>query len=296
MHISDFLKYTEFSKGYAKHTVKSYASDLEQFKLFCFQNNFAESEQEVIVDFKVIRAWIADLSDAGVSNKSINRKISALKSYYKYLERNKLIAVNPTKKIRRLKETKRLPNFVQDNKLDELLDSEIFSDDFVGVRDLCIIELLYGTGIRRSELINLKLQDVNSEKKEIKVLGKRNKERIIPFSEHLNRILLQYKQIRETLDTNTDNLFITEKGHPMYPNLVYRIVKKYLAFITNAEKRSPHILRHSYATHLLNKGADINAVKELLGHGSLAATQVYTHNTFEKINRIYKQAHPRAIK
>jgi integrase/recombinase XerC len=296
MHKTKFLTYLQNLKKYSSHTIKSYALDLNQFYEFCFQNEFLENENDIVTDPRIIRKWINNLSSKAISPVSINRKISCLKSYYNYLFREGLIEKSPIQKIIRPKVKKKLPEFLREENIEQLLDSDIFKNNFVELRDKLVIELLYSTGIRRAELIGLNIREVDLNAKTIKVTGKRNKQRIIPYPETLNILLKNYLIKRSEIVTETNLLVITESGNAAYPNLIYRIVKKYITLISLIKKRSPHILRHSYATHLLNNGADINAVKELLGHASLSATQVYTHNTFEKLNRIYKQAHPRAKK
>ncbi|MCF6184918.1 MAG: tyrosine-type recombinase/integrase [Bacteroidales bacterium] len=296
MHKKSFLKYIEYQKKYSSLTVNSYAIDLNSFYSFCLNNKFIDSEDEIIKDYKIIRKWVAYLSTQNLSSKSINRKLSTLRSFYNFLQRENKIDSNPLLKITRLKTEKTLPEFISEEKMDLLLGSTVFSDDFEGVRDYLIIEMLYGTGMRRAELINLYLKDIDLKKKYLKVTGKRNKQRIIPFPDELSELTEQYLLLRQEIQTDSDFLFITKSGKKIYPNLVYRTVVKYISLISTQKKKSPHTLRHTYATHLLNNGADINAVKELLGHASLSATQIYTHNTFEKLNRIYKQAHPRAKK
>ncbi len=296
MHKKSFLKYIEYQKKYSSHTVISYANDLNEFSLFCFENKFIASEEDIVTDYKIIRKWIAQLSSEGHSPVSINRKLSTLRSYYNFLQRENLIDTNPVLKISRLKTEKKLPEFVSEERLNLLLDGNVFSDDFEGMRDALIMELLYDTGMRRSESINLKISDIDFGKNVLKVTGKRNKQRIIPFPNSLSAVLKKYLDFRDEINSDNDFLLITDSGKQIYPNLVYRTVKKYIALVSTQKKKSPHTLRHSYATHLLNNGADINSVKELLGHANLAATQIYTHNTFEKLNRIYKQAHPRAKK
>ncbi len=296
MHKEKFLKYIEFRKKYSLHTIKSYAQDLTQFNNFCIENNQISTKNKIVTDFKIIRRWIAYLSENEIGSRSINRKLSTLRSYYNYLIREGEIKTNPISKIIRPKTEKNLPEFINQEKLNILLDSELFEDSFDGIRNKLIIELLYGTGIRRSELIGIKLQDIDLEKKIIKVLGKGNKQRIIPFPIVIIPIINKYLNFRKEISTEVNNLLITKAGKKIYPNLVYRVVTKNISYVSSIKKKSPHTLRHSYATHLLNNGADINAVKELLGHANLSATQIYTHNTFEKLNKIYKQAHPRAKK
>ncbi len=296
MHKKRFLKYIEYQKKYSSHTVNSYATDLNNFYGFCIDNEFITSEDEIISDYKIIRKWIVFLSSQKLSAKSINRKLSTLRSFYNFLLRENLIDSNPILKITRLKTEKKLPEFISDKKMELLLDSPVFSDDFEGVRNHLIIEMLYGTGMRRAELINLSVKNIDLNKQNVKVTGKRNKQRIIPFPVNLSELINKYLMLRKEINTENDFLFLTKTGKKIYPNLVYRTVNKFISFISTQKKKSPHTLRHTYATSLLNNGADINAVKELLGHANLSATQIYTHNTFEKLNRIYKQAHPRAKK
>jgi integrase/recombinase XerC len=296
MHKSEFLTYLQNIKKYSSHTINSYAHDLNQFYSFCLENKYLMEENEVISDGRVIRRWINNLSGDGKSAVSINRKISCLNSYYNYLIHEGFIDKSPLVKIIRPRVSKKLPEFIREDNIKKLLDSDIFQDDFTGIRDKLIIDLLYSTGIRRAELIGIKSGDIDIKAKTIKVTGKRNKQRIIPFPSTLKDLAEKYLILRDRIEKREDFLIITKSGKGVYPNLIYRVVRKYISMISTGRKRSPHVLRHSYATHLLNNGADINAVKELLGHANLSATQVYTHNTFEKLNRIYKQAHPRAKK
>jgi len=286
--IFDFDKYLLSVKRYSKNTVTAYIKDIEQFY------SFAQiSMEEVITDTGIIRGWIVNMLEQELSKRTVNRKISTLKTFYKYLMRENKIDKNPLDKISLTKTSKQLPEFIPENDFDNF--DSLFSNDFSGLRDKLIIEMLYLTGIRRTELVNLQNSDVDLSKRQIKVLGKRKKERIIPITDYLSSQILKYNKLKEDLDDFDKTAFIlTDKGRPVYDNFVYRTVKAYLSKITTIGKKSPHTLRHSFATHLLNNGADLNAIKELLGHANLSATQVYTHNTFEKLNEIYKQAHPRA--
>jgi len=288
-----FLRYLEFEKRLSKHTVLSYETDLKQLVDFLHQT--FEIQLPELATFPMLRGWIASLVESNISPKSVNRKIACLRSFYKYLIKQGHLSVNPAEKLKVLKTQKRLPVFVKENELQDLLNHVAFENNFQGLRDRLIIELLYGSGIRLSELLGLKDMDIQWQKQTIKVLGKRNKERIIPFSNYLVNIIKEYQQARnkEIGKHNENFLLLTNSGEPAYPGLVQATVKKYLS-LTNVEKRSPHVLRHTYATHLLNKGAEINAVKDLLGHSSLAATQVYTHNTMEKLKKAFEQAHPKA--
>ena len=293
--VDSFLKYLQFEKRYSSQTVISYATDLNQFTSF-IESNYPDHTIDS-VEYGIVRAWIIQLADIKLDASSINRKIACLRSYYKYLLRQELITKDPMTKIRVLKTRKRLPHFVQENDIGELLDNnKDFSADHEGQRARLILELFYGTGMRRSELISLKESDINFYDHTLKVLGKRNKERIIPFSANIVSIIEDYREVRnrEVEKKDHDYLIVTDSGEALYPVLVNRIVKKHLKKYTSVEKTSPHVLRHSYATHILNKGAEINAVKDLLGHSSLAATQVYTHNSMEKLKKVFEQAHPKA--
>ena len=293
MFIEQFIGYLQFEKRFSPHTVTAYRKDLSQFTDFLNTdglNVLAISHQEV-------RSWMLTLMEQGSEAKTVSRKLSVLRSFYKFLQREELIRINPMVHVKAPRIPKRLPVVMDEQKMDSLLDSEnVFEDNFAGKRNRMILELLYGTGMRLSELVNLTDQDVNLYEQYIKVLGKRNKERIIPVGIPLIKLIKDY--MREKLSQNFDNkggsLIVTNEGNNAYPQFIYRIVKLSLSQISTQTKRSPHILRHSFATALLNKGADLNAIKELLGHSSLAATQVYTHNSVEKLKSIYKQAHPKA--
>jgi len=250
----------------------------------------------LIIDHHQIRNWIVELMESGNTARTANRKISALKTYFKYLLKEGIITVNPVAKVLTPKSDKKLPVFVNENQMNHLLDDIEFGDDFSGFRNRLIIETFYNTGARLSELISLKVTDVDFSQQVMKVLGKRNKERIIPLSSSFSDLLEKYSRTREATFPNDGNewLFLTGAGKKLYPRLVYRIVNRFLSLVTTLDKKSPHILRHTFATHILNQGADLNAIKELLGHANLSATEVYTHNTFEKLKSVYKQAHPRA--
>ncbi len=293
-HKESFLKYLKHEKRYSQHTIRSYLDDLEQFISFCGtdEKNFKPAN----VDHKMIRNWIVDMVNSNISVRSVKRKISTLKSFYKYLLREGVINYNPVEKVLTPKADNKLPVFINKKHMDILLDDIDFGNDYKGVRNKLIIEMFYNTGIRVSELINLKINDLNITELKLRVIGKRNKERIIPFTKIFKESLLGYLNIRNELfrSESEDYLFLTGKNSKMYPKLVYRIVNRYLNLITTIEKKSPHVLRHTFATHMLNAGADLNAIKELLGHSNLAATEIYTHNTFERLKSIYKQAHPRA--
>jgi integrase/recombinase XerC len=292
--VEDFLKYITTEKRYSKHTLISYKSDLQQFQQFLLIEYSIANPAEV--SYNIIRSWIRKLAEDKISAKSISRKIACLRSYYKFLVRKGFIQHNPTQKIRVPKIQKRLPVFVPTEHLHQLLDGNLFDDSFDNHRDLLILELFYGTGIRLSELIELKESDTDLAAHTIKVLGKGNKERIIPINQSLYTTLKNYleKKKNEHFSNYNPFLIVTNKGEQSYPMFIYRIVRKYLDISTTIEKRSPHVLRHSFATHLLDRGADLNAIKDLLGHSNLSATQVYTHNSMEKIKAIFDQAHPKS--
>lgn len=287
-----FLKYLRYEKRYSSHTLGAYGRDLERFEAYLQESNITAQE----ATRSDIRQWIFSMTGQGQSPRTINRRLATLRSYYKFLLRNEQIRKDPTAQIRALKAGKKLPQFVNETDMLRLLDHLEFGEDLEGLRDQLIMELLYGTGIRLAELYGLKTTDIQFQDRTIRVLGKRNKERMIPFSQGLLRVIEKYlsaKDQQDFLDKN-DYLIVTSTGEQAYPMLIYRTVRKYMDQFTTLDKRSPHVLRHTFATHLLNKGAEINAVKDLLGHASLAATQVYTHNTFDKLKAVYDKAHPKA--
>jgi integrase/recombinase XerC len=290
--INSFLKYLEYERRYSKHTVTSYRNDLKQFRSFSLNNFDADLKD---ANHGILRAWIVELSESKIQPTSINRKMASLRSYYKYLLKHDHIAKDPTWKLKTLKTPRRIPHFVDEGEMNTLLDNREIIASHTTKRDSLIIELLYGTGVRLSELINIKHGDINNHQHTIKVLGKRNKERIIPFSKNLHQVIEEYVVMKkkEIAAAEHDYLLVTDGGKQLYPMFVQRLTKRYFAN-TNIDKKSPHVLRHTYATHMLNNGAELNAVKELLGHTSLAATQVYTHNTMEKLKKVFDQAHPKA--
>lgn len=294
MLLNSFLTYISHEKRYSQHTITSYQTDLSQFETY-IQNTFALSIPEI--KHTHIRSYMVDLMEVKSSAATINRKISALRSLYKFLLREVKISQNPMLLVKAPKIPKRLPVFIETQKIDSLLDSsEFFDDSFSSVRDQLVIELLFGSGMRLAELLQLKETDIDTYDGTIRVLGKRNKERIIPVNKQLINQLNSYVQLKKLQNFNNNllNLIVTNTGSAAYPKLIYRIVSSYLSLVSTSDKKSPHVLRHSYATSLLNAGADLNAIKELLGHSSLAATQVYTHNSIERLKTIYKQAHPKA--
>src|SRR5258706_325369 len=293
--VESFLKYVRFEKRSSPHTVISYQTDLRQFGAF-LKHTYSEKKPE-LANYGMVRSWIVQLVESERNPSSINRKIACLRSFYKFLLKREVITKDPMVKIRVLKTKKRLPHFVKENDMVAMLDNTLdFTDDHAGLRDRLILELFYGTGMRLSELINLKESQINLRERTVKVLGKRNKERVIPFLPGLVSIIGAYCKARkkEVGSVNHDYLLVTDEGGQLYPMIVYRMVKKYLTKFTSVDKRSPHVLRHTYATHLMNKGAEINALKDLLGHTSLAATQVYTHNSMDKIKKVFDRAHPKA--
>lgn len=290
--VKTFLKYLSFEKRYSKHTVEAYRKDLIQYSEYLVEDFDIESVEDA--KHVHIRGWIVHLMDKGISPKSVNRKIATLKSYYKFLLAREYIDANPTNQIKPLKTEKDLPSFVKEEEIINLLDHVSFSEDFPGIRDRLMLELFYATGIRLAELQGLKEQDVNAYEKTIRVLGKRNKERIIPVNNTLIQLIGDYQKIKTDSGMRREELLLTDAGKKLYPMFIYRKVKAYLGAVTTLSKKSPHVMRHTFATHLLNKGADLNAVKDLLGHTSLAATQVYTHNSIEKLKAAFDQAHPKA--
>jgi integrase/recombinase XerC len=291
--IQPFLDYLKFEKRYSKHTVISYETDLVSFFDYIVAQ-YGETPLHQLSHI-YIRSWLASLKDEGLTAKSINRKISSLKSFFRYQLKAGVIRQTPMAKIVSPKNEKRLPGFVADKDIKVLFDHVEFPDTWQGKTERLLLLLFYNTGMRLSEVINLKDSQVNPANHTLKILGKGNKERIVPISpEILSQIKNYQKERNDSIAERTDLLLISEKGKALSPRSVYSSVKKYLSLVTTIEKRSPHVLRHTFATHLTNNGANLNAVKELLGHSSLAATQVYTHNTIEKLKNIYKKAHPKA--
>ncbi len=303
MQVDRFIRYIKFEKRYSKHTVLAYESDLYQFIEFL---NNPEKQVPVPaitishpsqVNHFHIRNWMVNLMDQNIIPRSINRKIATLRKYFKFLVQEGEITINPTAKINTPKIPKNLPVIVEDTRLTQMLDeNEVFGNDFSGVRDKLIIEMLFGTGMRLSELLGVKETDINIYEGTVKVLGKRNKERIIPINNELKLLLSEFLELKKNQQfyNNSLTLIVTNKGTEAYPKLIYNTVHRYLSYISTQDKKSPHVLRHTFATSLLNNGADLNAIKELLGHANLSATQIYTHNSVERLKSIYKQAHPKA--
>ena len=291
-HQESFLRYLKYEKRYSDLTLVAYKKDLDQFEEF-FVKEIGDFDI-LRIDDKVVRAWVVEMMENKLTPRTVAKKVAALKSFYKYLLRKEIIAESKLNNTILPKIRKKLPFFVEEKNMHHLLDDVEFGRDFEGVRDKLIISMFYGTGVRLSELLNLKDTDIDRSESLIKVLGKRNKERIIPYPMTLNPLIEQYLEIRrENVEKKAGYFFLTKKGEKVYEKLFYRVVNKNLSKVTTVDKRSPHVLRHTFATHMLNNGADLNAVKELLGHANLSATQVYTHTSLDKIKKVYKQAHPR---
>lgn len=293
-HKESFLQYLRVEKRYSPLTVRSYINDLDQFENHLISDGFSGNPSDITTSD--IRSWIVSLVEKGYTAKSVHRKISSLRVFYRFLLKGGYVASDPAAKVILPKIRKRLPEFVAETSMDKLLDGNEFGDDFTGIRNSVIIEMLYTTGMRRAELTGLKDTDIDIQGATVKVTGKRNKQRIIPLLKPFILRLEQYIKVRNENfpDRAGGWFFISDRGNKMYDKYVYNTVRRYLAMVTTIEKKSPHILRHSFATHMLNRGADLNSIKEFLGHASLSATQVYTHNSFEQLKKIYKQAHPRA--
>lgn len=294
--IKKFQEYLQLEKNYSLHTVQAYCKDVDFFKSY-IKKEF-DSNDLLQVNYSQIRSWIVSLSDNGKSNSSINRKISSLKAFYKFLLKSKQINASPLVKHKALKAPKKIQIPFSEKELDQVLNYITFSDDYEGVRDKLIIDLFYTTGIRRSELINLEIKNVDLNENTIKVIGKRNKERIIPILPNVKESVIKFLEKRNDLNLTKLNiyLFLQINGVKLSDSFVYRIINYYFSNVSEKVKKSPHILRHTFATHLLNNGADINSVKELLGHSSLASTQVYTHSSLSELKKVYSVAHPRIIK
>jgi integrase/recombinase XerC len=290
-----FLQYLQYEKRCSPHTLSAYQRDLEQFVQYL--TTAYEVSQPETATFAMIRSWIVSLVEQKLEATSINRKIATLRTFFKFLLKRKTISQDPMQKVVALKTSRTIPAFVDEQPMGLLLDQFEFAEGFHGLRDKLILELLYGTGIRLSELINLKESDLAVSEKVVKVTGKGNKQRIVPVHRTLLPLLESYTASKKAHFEGkflADYLIVTDKGDQSYPMMIQRIVKKHLDMITTIEKRSPHVLRHTFATHLLNKGADLNAIKDLLGHASLGATQVYTHNSLDRLKQIFEQAHPKA--
>lgn len=287
----DFKRYLTDEKRFSDHTVLAYVKDVHQFLNFCNLSLISELKE---VEHQLIRGWIVDLIEAGVSNRSVNRKLSTLRTFFNWLQKQMYIEKSPMHKVQAPKQEKKLPTFAKQREMNSPKWEHLFSNDFDGQRDRLMVELFYQTGIRLSELIELKTKDVTSQS--IKVLGKRNKERIIPIGSDLHQLIQQYQGLSRLNEIQSDYLLTLFNGKKLYPKFVYRKINQYLGSVTNLDKNSPHVLRHTFATHMLNNGAGLETLRELLGHANLSATQVYTHNSFAQLNNIYSQAHPRGYK
>ena len=294
MLIDSFIEYISLEKKYSPHTIKAYEDDIKNFQSFCITNY--NDDDLIDINYAQIRSWIVFLVDKDISNRSVNRKISSLKSFYKFLLKSKQINEDPLVKHKALKVGKRVQVPFSQKEMKEVIEKLSVETDFKSLRDRLIVELFYSTGMRRSELINLTLSDVDLEQQTVKVLGKRNKERYIPLLKTVQQTFKIYLVERNKFSIDIGSLFITEKGKKIYGTLVYRIINSYFSGVSSKVKKSPHVIRHSFATHLLNEGADLNSVKELLGHSSLASTQVYVNSSLKELKKVYNQAHPRSSK
>lgn len=293
---TSFFDYLKFEKRYSPHTLEAYKSDLEQFEGFVKETYDVNEVGDI--ESMHIRAWMVHLIDQQITPRTINRKLSTLKTFFKYQLKKKAISGNPMAKIQPPKSGKRLPVFVSRPNMERLFDSFKYPEGFEGVRDRLVLETFYTLGVRVSELVNMRLRDFDWSARQVKILGKGSKERLVPFAARYEQSVGAYITNRKEVfpDIEEPSLFLNDKGQKVNSGFVYRLVNRYLSMVTTVEKKSPHVLRHSFATHLSDSGADLNAIKELLGHSSLAATQVYTHNSIEKLRRVYKQAHPKAGK
>ena len=291
MLISKFIDYLQFEKGYSIHTLTAYKKDLSDFKAFLLKTYATDVLTEVI--YEQIRLWIVSLVNAAISNSSINRKISALKSFYKFLEKTEDITKNPLQGHHALKIQKKAITPFSKKELENLKILLRRGTSFEEIRDYLIVELLYTTGIRRAELVSIELSDIHIERKVMKVIGKRKKERYLPLLDFTIELIKKYVDLRKEFEVQHNRLFITSKGKPIYDSLVYKVVNTYFNLVSTKDKKSPHVLRHAFATHMLDEGADLHAVKELLGHASLASTQIYTQSSLSHLKEVYKKAHPR---
>ncbi len=294
MHRNTFIQFLRYEKRFSPHTILAYQNDLDQFLRY-LETTFGITKAEEIRHTQV-RSWVVEMMTEGYSPRSIRRKLSTLKTWFHFLMKREAITRDPMLKVNLPKIEKRLPSVVRPENLDRLFSEIGFDHDFEGLRNRLILEMLYATGMRRSELINLKIKDINFPQRNLKVTGKGNKQRLIPFGPSLDNAIRKYLEARdaEFPHSSIEVLFLTGKGNPIYPKLVYNIVNRSLSKVTSLSHRGPHVLRHSFATHLSENGADLNAIKELLGHSNLAATQIYTHNSIEKLKKTYQQAHPKA--
>lgn len=293
-----FYTYLRVERNYSPHTLDAYRRDLEsfsQYMLQAYETEVLTAEGAVAVHHRMIRSWMGEMLEEGLAKRTLARKIASLSTWYKFLMREGLVKANPASRVKPPKFEKRLPSFLKDDSIDHLFEGEIFSEDFEGQRDKALFEILYSCGLRRSELTGLLTADIDFSASTLKVMGKGRKERVVPFGTMASTAMKSYLREREKMGFGSVGpFFLTGKGEPIYARLVNRIVEKYLMQVCSLKKKSPHVLRHTFATHLLDRGADLNAIKELLGHASLAATQVYTHNSISKLKDVYNQAHPKA--
>ena len=289
--LEDFNNYLLTEKRVSDHTITAYLNDLKQFFDFTGIKTTSELQE---VNHQLVRSWIVELIESNIDKRSVNRKLSTLRSFYKWAQKQSLVENNPMLKVQGPKQEKRLPSFAKQSEISVEKTEAMFAQDFEGVRDLLIVEMFYQTGIRLSELIELKQKDVSL--RNIKVLGKRNKERIIPISDVLNTLIQKYLEFKKQMRLDSIHFYVLQNGNKLYPKFVYRKINHYLGSVTSLDKKSPHVLRHTFATHMLNNGAGLETLKDLLGHANLSATQVYTHNSFAQLNNIYSQAHPRGHK
>jgi len=294
LSISRFVEYIDHEKKYSPYTISAYQKDLSEFREFCYGEFDTPDIEEV--PYTIIRSWIVHLVEKGLTNRTVNRKISSLKSYYNFLLKTKQISENPLRKHQALKSEKRVNVPFSEKEILEVLEGFSEEGDFESLRDKLIIEILYSTGIRRAELIGLRDDSFDLSQKIVKVVGKRNKERQIPLLDTVVRTIQEYVQLKSKKFPETDHFFLTGKGNRIYATLVYRTINEYFGRVSLKVKKSPHVVRHSFATHLLSEGADLNSVKELLGHSSLASTQVYTHSNLKDLKSMYNKAHPRGNK
>jgi integrase/recombinase XerC len=288
LFLSKFEAYLAYEKRYSQHTIIAYIKDLSQFIEYSCVSSIEDFRE---ITHSNIRSWIVSLVEESNENRTVNRKLSSLRTFFRWMRREQIIVSNPIAKINGPRNVKRLPTFAKESELESNKINSVFNSNFEGLRDKLIFELFYQTGIRLTELINIKESDVNVES--IKILGKRNKERLIPISPELFQLIAQYRILKRNIVAKNNFLIVLDSGEKMYSKFVYRKIIYYLSLITNLDKKSPHVLRHTFATHLLNNGAGLETIKDLLGHSNLAATQVYTHNSFAKLSNIYSQAHPR---
>lgn len=293
MMTDSFLDYLRFERNYSEKTIVSYGTDLAKFEEFF--NGVDENVDFTTVDADLVRAWVMNLMEQGYTSTSVNRKLSSLRSFYRFLLKKGVVQADPMLRIVGPKNKKPLPTFLKESEINRLLDDVPFQEDFTGCRDKMILEMFYATGMRLSELIGLNDVDVDFSASLIKVTGKRNKQRLIPFGEGLRQAMLAYLKIRdEAIPEKVEAFFVLPNGRRMYTTKVYQLVKRNLSKVVSLKKRSPHVLRHTFATSMLNNNAELGAVKELLGHSSLTTTEIYTHTTFEELKKVYEQAHPRA--